>query len=139
MNRIRSPRLPHPLRGLRETWQRLRFDHAVRELGQQIRIQLREDAKAYTVLAWLPGAEKGDIEVALDGNRVRIAAGAGVEQVRHQGSGTLRREHYRSRRTRLLRLPQQVDAATARAEYRHGVLELVLPKAGPPPALVLVR
>lgn len=129
----------HPLRGLREAWQRLRFEHAVRRLGRQIRIHLREDAQAYTVWAWLPGAAKGDIEVALDGNRVRIAAGARLEQVQHQGASHLRRERYVGRRERLLRLPQAVDAGRARAEYRLGVLELVLPKAGPPPTLVPVR
>lgn len=129
----------HPLRGLRETWQRWRFDQAVRQLSQQIRVQLREDAQAYTVLAWLPGADKGDIEVALDGNQVRIAARAQVEHAQHVHASQLRRERYSGRRTRLLRLPQAIDSAGARAEYRHGVLELVLPKAGPPPTLVPVR
>ncbi|MYM76254.1 Hsp20 family protein [Duganella sp. FT134W] len=129
----------HPLRRLREAWQRRRFEHALRQLGQPIRIELREDAQAYTVLAWLPGADKGDIEVALDGNRVRIVAGARIAQAQHLGDSQLRRERYAGRRLRVLRLPQQIDAASARAEYRHGVLELVLPKAGPPPALVPVR
>lgn len=129
----------HPLRGLRETWQRLRFDHAVRQLSRQIRIQLREDTQAYTVWAWLPGADKGDIEVGLDGNCVRIAAKARIENAQHLRATQLRRERYVGQRSRVLRLPQNVDPARARAEYRHGVLELVLPKAGPPPTLVPVR
>lgn len=129
----------HPLRGLREEWQRLRFEHAVRQLGQQIRVELCDDEQAYTVRAWLPGADKGDIEVALDGNCVRIVAGARVDHVQHQGAAQLRRERYVGRRSRLLRLPREVDATRASAEYRHGVLELVLPKAGPPPTLVPVR
>ncbi|GJJ04433.1 hypothetical protein RugamoR64_49710 [Duganella rhizosphaerae] len=128
----------HPLRGLGEAWQRLRFRHAVRQLNQQIRVQLSEDPKAYTVLALLPGAGKGDIEVAVEGDRVRIRAKGKADHVQHEGRSLLRHERYAGHRYRMLRLPQEVDAGQASAEFRHGVLKLVLPKAGRPRGLVPV-
>lgn len=122
----------HLLRDLGEAWRRLRFRHAVRQLDQHIRIQLDEDAKAYTVLALLPGAGKGDIEVAVDGNHVRIRTKGSAEHSEHEGRSLLRRERYVGRRYRMLRLPQEVDAGLSSAEFSHGVLKLVLPKAARP-------
>jgi HSP20 family protein len=130
---------PHPWRHLREAWQRLRFEHAVRQLGRQIVIELSETPQAYMVRALLPGADKGDIEVALDGNRVRIIAAAGVEHERHESATVLRRERYLGRRSRTLTLDHEIDAARASAEYRQGVLRLALPKVGPSRGLVPVR
>lgn len=130
---VRPARLParlHPLRQLGEAWRRLRFRQLVRRLSEQIRIDLREDAQGYTVLAALPGAHKGDIEVAVAGNLVRISAGARAEHAHHATASVLRRERYVGHRQRLLRLPQEIDAARAGAEYRHGVLRLSLPKLG---------
>lgn len=129
----------HPFRNLGEAWQRLRYRHAVNQLGRQIRVRLSEDANAYTVLALLPGAGKGDIEVAVEGCCVRIRANGRAEHAQHEGRSLLRRERYVGHRYRMLRLPREVDAEHASAEFRHGVLKLVLPKGSQPRGLVPVR
>jgi len=129
----------HILRNLSEAWQRMRFRHTLRQLGQQVRVQLSENAQAYTVLALLPGADKGDIDVAVEGCCVHIRARARAVHTQHEAGNLLRRERYVGRRYRMLRLPQQIDATQASAEYRHGVLRLVLPKATKPSALVPVQ
>lgn len=128
----------HPLRTLYETWQRMRFVHALRHQGQQIRIRVHENAQAYTVWAWLPGVHKGEIEVGLDGNRVRIVAGARFDHAQHVSPDVIQRERYVGKRTRVLSLPRTLDSAGARAQFHRGLLELTLPKAGLPPRLVPV-
>ena len=104
----------------------------MRRLNEQIRIDLSETPQAYTVLAALPGAHQGDITVALEGNVVRISSAARAEHAQHDTASVLRRERYVGRRERTLTLPQAIDAGQASAEYRHGILKLVLPKAGAP-------
>lgn len=133
----RWPRAPHPLRDLGEAWQRLRFRHAVRQLSGQIQIDLREDAQGYTLLASLPGVARDDIQVELDGNRVHISTASSVEHARHEGASMLQHERYVGRRERTLALPREIDAARAGAEYRHGVLKLMLPAAGAPRGTLL--
>lgn len=137
MNTVSSPTRPrrtlarpHPLRYLHEAWRHLCYRHAVRQMSEQIRIDLKETAQAYTVLASLPGANKDDIEVWLDGYHVRIGIRTSAEHAQHEGASTLRRERYVGRRHRTLTLAQEVDASRSSAEYRHGVLKLVLAKAG---------
>lgn len=138
MDTVSSPRWPrrvlgrlHPWRELGDAWRRLRFRHAVHQLSEHIRIDLSEDERAYTVLASLPGAHKDDIEVMLEGKRVRISAETCAEQ--RQGAGSaLRCERYVGRRRRTLVLDREIDPARGRAEYRNGVLRLDLPKLSPP-------
>ena len=49
----------------------VRFDPEMPQL--QIRMDVKQDEKAYTVSAELPGVKKDDIHVAVDGNVVTIS------------------------------------------------------------------
>ena len=85
----------------------------------QIRLDVAEDDKAYTVKAEIPGVKKSDIKVSIDGNQVSISAE--VKKV-------VRSERYYGSVSRSFSLAQDVDQATAEAKYNDGVLELTLPK-----------
>ncbi|MDD5299352.1 MAG: Hsp20/alpha crystallin family protein [Gallionella sp.] len=107
------------------------FMRPVRFEGQpevQIKIDVSEDDKAYTVHAEIPGVKKEDIHVTIDGNQVAISAEIKHEKEVKEGEKMLRSERYYGKVSRAFTLCQDVDEAAAQAKYNNGVLELRLPK-----------
>ena len=107
------------------------FMRPVRFDGQQeiqIKIDVSEDDKAYTVHADIPGVKKEDINVNIEGSQVAISAEVKNEKEVKEGDKVLRNERYFGRVSRAFTLAEDVDETTAQAKYNNGVLELVLPK-----------
>jgi len=100
----------------------------------QMKLDVREDDKAYTVHADLPGVKKEDIQVHIDGNQVSLAAEVRREKEVKEGERVLRSERYMGRVGRSFSLAAEVDANASQAKYADGVLELVLPKKTVPGA-----
>lgn len=98
------------------------------EVVSRVRIDVDEDDTAYTVRAEIPGAHKEDIQVSVDGNRVSLAAEVRRETHRDAGQRTLYAERSYGTVSRSFTLPDEVDSQGAAAQYRDGVLTLVLPK-----------
>jgi len=94
----------------------------------EIRMDLKEDDKAYMVHADIPGVKKEDIQVSIDGNRVSISAETRVEKEEKEGKKVLRSERYCGKVARSFTVAHDVDEAKAQAKYTDGVLELTLPK-----------
>ena len=94
----------------------------------QIKVDVKENDKAYTVQAEVPGVSKDEIHVSLDGNVVTLRAE--VKQEDRQGSDekVLRSERYYGAVSRSFQLPMDIDQAQAKAKYENGVLTLTLPK-----------
>ena len=94
----------------------------------RIKMDVKEDDKAYLVHADVPGVKKEDIQVSIDGNQVSISAEVKREKDEKQGDKVLRSERYYGRVYRAFSLAQEVDQERAQAKYDNGVLELTLPK-----------
>ncbi|PAT39423.1 heat-shock protein Hsp20 [Vandammella animalimorsus] len=95
----------------------------------QIKIDVSESDGAYKVLAEVPGVGKEDIHVSIDGSVVTLSAEV-KQHDSQQGEGekVLRSERYYGSVSRSFQLPQDIDAAAAKAKYDNGVLVLTLPK-----------
>lgn len=107
------------------------FLRPVRVEGQnepQIKLDVKEDDKGYTVHAEIPGVKKEDIHVTIEGNQVAISAEVKSEKETREGEKVLRSERYFGKVSRAFTLGQDVDEGTAQAKYNNGVLELSLPK-----------
>ncbi|MFZ5523951.1 MAG: Hsp20/alpha crystallin family protein [Pseudomonadota bacterium] len=107
------------------------FMRPVRFEGQQdiqIRLDISEDDKAYSVHAEIPGVKKEDIHVNIDGSQVAISAEVKNEKEVKDGEKLLRSERYFGKVSRTFVLDQDVDEEAAQAKYTDGVLELRLPK-----------
>ena len=107
------------------------FMRPVRFEGQQdiqIKVEVSEDDKAYTVHAEIPGVKKEDIRVTVDGNQVAISAEVKNEKEVKESSKVLRSERYYGTVSRSFALGQEVDDSAVVAKYVDGVLELNLPK-----------
>jgi HSP20 family protein len=93
----------------------------------QIKVDVAESDRSYTVRAEIPGVNKEDIHVQIDGNRVSISAE--VKKVEEKtGEKLLRCERYYGKTERTFTLAQDVNEPEAQARYANGVLELTLPK-----------
>lgn len=93
-----------------------------------MKVDVKEDDKAYVVHADIPGAKKEDIQVDVDGNVVSLRAEMKQEKEEKQGEKTIYSERQYGMVSRSFSLPTEVDEKGARAEYKDGVLNLMLPK-----------
>lgn len=98
------------------------------EQQARIRMDVKEDDKAYVVHAEIPGVKKEDIQISIDGNQVSISAEVKSERDEKRGDKLLRSERYYGKVYRAFALAQDVDQEGAKAKYESGVLELTLPK-----------
>ncbi len=94
----------------------------------QIKMDVKEDDKSYTVHAEIPGVNKEDIHVNVEGNNVSISAEVKKEAERKEGEKVIHSERYYGKVYRSFTLGQEVDDSNAKARFDNGVLELVLPK-----------
>ncbi len=93
------------------------------------RIDLVETPTELRVSAELPGMAAEDFHIELKDGTLRLhgektAAGADKAEV-----GWHRAERSYGRFERAIRIPVEVDADAAKAEYRDGILSIALPKA----------
>jgi HSP20 family protein len=98
------------------------------ESQMRIKLDVKEDDKAYVVHAEVPGVKKEDIQVSIDGKQVSISAEVKREKEEKQGEKVLRTERYYGKAYRAFSLAQDVDQEGAQAKYENGVLTLTLPK-----------
>lgn len=98
------------------------------EAEPEIKLEISEADKAYTVKADVPGVKKDDIQVSIDGSRVSISAEVKREKEEKEGKKLVRSERYYGKQFRSFTLAHDIDEAKAEAEYSDGVLKLTLPK-----------
>ncbi len=93
-----------------------------------IRVDVKESPKDYTVTAEIPGVKKEDIKVEIEGAMVSIAAEVKRESEKKDGEKLIRSERYYGAVSRAFTLGNDIDDKAASAKYENGVLTLVLPK-----------
>ena len=94
----------------------------------QIKVDVKESANAYTVVAEVPGVSKDDIHIALDGNVVSLSAEVKQQDAQTRDEKLLRSERYFGSVSRSFQLPQDINQSEAKARFDNGVLTLTLPK-----------
>lgn len=116
------------------------FDDVVRSFGMrpawrdfevaapELRIDVNEDDKAYHVKAEIPGVNKNDIEISVEGNQVAISAEVKRETTKKGDEKELYSERYFGKVYRAFSLPFDLESGKADARYDNGVLTLTLPK-----------
>lgn len=100
----------------------------------QIKLEVSEDDKNYTIKAEIPGVKKEDIHISVDGNLVSISAEVKKETEQKEGKKVIHSERYYGQVARSFTLDSEVDEGAAQAKYTEGVLEAVLPKKQQTPA-----
>ena len=98
------------------------------EAEPEIKLEISEADKMYTVKADVPGVKKEDIQVSIDGNQISITAEVKREKEEKEGKKLVRSERYYGRQFRSFMLAHDIDEGKAEAECSDGVLKLTLPK-----------
>jgi HSP20 family protein len=91
---------------------------------------VKETPEAYQLSAEIPGVNKEDIHVHIDGNTVSLRAEIKQQDSQTDNGKLLRSERYFGAVSRSFQLPVDIDNTTARAKYENGILSLTLPKKG---------
>ena len=98
------------------------------ETSFDIKIDVKEAEKEFMVDAEIPGVKKEDIFVDVEGDTVSIRAEVKNEKEEKKGEKVVYSERSYGMVSRSFTLPTAVDDKAVKAEYRDGVLKLVLPK-----------
>lgn len=104
------------------------FFRAGLDVEPQMKMDLKEADGKYLVTAEIPGVNKDDIHVSVDGNRVSISAEVKQEKETKDGGRVIRSERSYGMSSRSFTLGDEVDQSQVQAKYNNGVLELTLPK-----------
>jgi HSP20 family protein len=75
----------------------------------------------------MPGVSKSDLEIQAKGNTIRISGKKAIAYP--EGVSLHRRERRSGSFDRSLNVPMQINADAIRAEYRDGILTLIIPRA----------
>lgn len=106
-----------------------RDDDAVQEIQQKPAVSpavdIFENEDEYLVIADLPGATENDIKIDLHRGELSLQASRHIEEV----GDTLSWEFEPAGFRRAFRVPDIIDAAAIKAEFKAGVLWLHLPKS----------
>ena len=94
----------------------------------KMKIDVKEDDQAFTVKAEIPGVKKEDIQVDIDDDHVSLRAEVKREKEEKKDEKVVYSERAYGMVSRSFTLPADVDAKGAKAEYKDGVLNLMLPK-----------
>ncbi len=109
------------------------FRHVFQGLGSfgefSPAVDIFDEGNHIVVKSELPGLTKDDINVELLGNTLSISGEKRAEEkIDRKGYFRLERSHGAFRRN--LSLPEGVEYGKARAEFKNGILEVRIPKAG---------
>jgi HSP20 family protein len=84
------------------------------------------EKKEYRLAIALPGVDRRDIQVSLQGNNLTVS-GEPQDAPQNRSAYYLNQEFSRSRLHRTIALPEGVDLQRLTAEYNNGVLEIRAP------------
>lgn len=90
-------------------------------------VDIEEHADKYVLHADVPGVDPAAIEITLE-NGVLTLSGTREKTVEQKDVESRRLERVAGRFLRRFTLPESVDAEAVKANGRHGVLEIVIPK-----------
>jgi HSP20 family protein len=91
------------------------------------RVDVREEAERFVILADLPGVDPATIEVQMDKNVLSLKGERTAEALADDAKAT-RVERAHGRFDRRFVLPDSADADGISASGKHGVLEITIPK-----------
>ncbi|MDH3688024.1 MAG: Hsp20/alpha crystallin family protein [Gammaproteobacteria bacterium] len=92
-------------------------------------IDVIEKDGEYLVRAELPGVKKEDLDVSIQDGVLTINAQSKYENEEKKDGRVIRQERHYGKYVRSMRLGEVIDDKNIKAEYKDGILELVLSKA----------
>lgn len=103
------------------------FEYHTTSRGSYPFINLFQDGYDTVLTAEIPGVKKEDINIEIKDNLIRISGKRAVDYPEKASVHRMERRDVRFDRT--LKLPARVDVNQINAEYKNGILKVVLPRA----------
>jgi HSP20 family protein len=107
------------------------FEHTAREATWTPAVDIHEEPKQFVVHADLPGVKPADIEITAEKGVLSLKGTRNFEQKNDDGHYS-RVERVNGKFARTFTLPENVQTDAIKAQFKDGVLELVIPKAARP-------
>jgi len=90
-------------------------------------VNIIENTNSYQLVVSVPGLEKSDFNIKLEGNILTISADK-KEEARLATEKIIRKEFSQKAFKRSFTLDEKIEAAAIEAKYENGILTLALPK-----------
>ena len=99
-----------------------------RKASRMMKTDIREKDDNYEVSIDLPGFRKEDITVELNDGYITISASKNLDRDENKKGKMIRQERYAGSMSRSFYVGENVQKEDIEANYRHGVLNLTIPK-----------
>ena len=96
-------------------------------LARAIAAELHETEEAVHLKLELPGIEAKDVDIEVTENAVKVVAER-KEETKTDNNGKTRSEFYYGKFQRVIPLTARIQNTNVKAEYKDGILNLILPK-----------
>ena len=102
-----------------------------------MKTDIREMDNGYEVVIDLPGFKKDEVKASLDNGYLTISAAKGLDKDEQdkESSRYIRRERYAGACERSFYVGEHVTQEEIKAEFKHGILKLFVPKKETKPAV----
>lgn len=104
------------------------FDEDKQAKGMLPQTNLEEKDDRYIVTMNIPGSDKDEINVELEGDTLTVSAKTKMSSIDKKSKSFLRMERSMGSFQRSVELPGNVDVGAMETKYEDGVLTIVLPK-----------
>ena len=120
---------PFDDRDLNKVEKKLYGKHAAR----MMKTDVKELDGAYELEMDLPGFSKDEIKISLDDGYMTVSASKGLDKDEKEKDGAryIRRERYAGAMSRSFYVGDEVTEEDIKAEFKHGILKLTVPKKDP--------
>ena len=97
--------------------------------SHEMKTDVKETDSGYEVDIDLPGFKKDEINVQLDNGYLSISAAKGLDKEEKNKEGKyIRKERYAGAMSRSFYVGENVEQEDIKAEFKHGILKLFVPK-----------
>ena len=102
----------------------------------EFKTDITDEGDYYELKADLPGFKKDDVQIELQNGYLTISAAKGVDKDEQDKKGRyIRQERYAGAMSRSFYVGEGVTEEDIKAEFKHGILTLVVPKKEAKPAV----
>ncbi|MCM1569116.1 MAG: Hsp20/alpha crystallin family protein [Roseburia sp.] len=108
-----------------------------RKASHMMSTDVKEKDGAYELEMDLPGFQKDEIQISLENGYLTIQAAKGFDQSEEdtETGKYIRKERYAGACSRSFYIGEEVTQEDVKAEFKHGILKLTLPKKEQKPAV----
>jgi len=94
-------------------------------------VDLKETEKEFIATLEIPGVDKKDIQLNITDNSIEVKVEKKSEmKIEDENKGYIRSERVYNGFYRSMSLPSRVISQKAKASYKNGILEVIIPKSG---------